>query len=310
MPDMPEITPFSPPPALIKADTAKPVNKALPYMALGAGILSLSMSALFVKWAQAPGVVTSFYRMSLAALIMVPFFLRHVRSMPGKRLPSKWIWLPILSGLFHSLDHGVWSTSLSYTSVANATLLNNTSPLWVALFAFFVWKERLNKRFWVGLALTLSGAAIVFGNDVLKNPHLGFGDFLGMASSFFFAGYYLVTQRGRSYFGTLPYFWIVTLCSSVFLLSYTFAFGAPLTGYPLSTYLTFLFAALVSQVIGSFSLTFALGHLPASVVAPTMILQPMLSALLAIPLAGEPLSPAQWVGGAAVLAGIYWVNRQ
>jgi len=294
---------------IIETAAPKPIRKILPYLALGAGISALSMSAMFVKWAEAPGVVTSFYRMLLAAFMMFPFFWRYTFINPGIRLSPRWIFLPVLSGLFNSLDHAVWSTALSYTNVANATLLNNISPLWVALFAFFIWKERLNRRFWVGLALTLSGAVIVFGNDVLSNPHLGIGDVLGVTSSFFYAGYYLATQRGRGHYGVLPYWWMVTLCSSVFLLSYIFLFNIPLAGYSTATYLTFLFAALVSQMIGGFSLTYALGHLPASVVAPTMILQPVLSALLAIPLAGEPLLPAQWLGGAAVLAGIYWVNR-
>jgi drug/metabolite transporter (DMT)-like permease len=40
-----------------------------------------------------------------------------------------------------------------------------------------------------------------------------------------------------------------------------------------------------------------------------MIAQPVLTALLAIPLAGEALYPAQWLGGLVVLAGIYLVNR-
>ena len=60
---------------------------------------------------------------------------------------------------------------------------------------------------------------------------------------------------------------------------------------------------------GYFSIAYALGHLPASVVSPTMVLQPVLTALLAIPLTGENLSPLQWMGGlAAVVGGIYLVN--
>jgi drug/metabolite transporter (DMT)-like permease len=305
-----EPTPITTSPVIIEKATAKPARKIFPYLALGAGILSLSMSAMFVKWADAPGVITSFYRMTLAAVMMLPFFWRYVAVKPARPLSTKWLFLPILSGLFNSLDHAVWSTAMGYTSVANAALLNNISPLWVALFAFFIWKERLNKSFWIGLVLALSGAVIIFGNDAFSNPHLGFGDLLATASSFFYAGYYLVTQRGRNFYSVLPYWWVVTTCSSAFLLFYVFIFNIPLAGYSGSTYLTFILAALISQMIGSFSLTYALGHLPASVVAPTMIVQPVLSALLAIPLAGESLLPLQWLGGAVVLAGIYWVNRR
>lgn len=310
MPDMPELPSLPTPSILIETAAPKPARKILPYLALGAGIISLSMSAMFVKWAEAPGVVTSFFRMMLAVCLMFPFFWRYTVLKSSTPLSLRWIFLPVLSGLFNSLDHAIWSTALSYTNVANATLLNNISPLWVALLAYFVWKERLSGRFWGGLALTLSGAVFIFGSDLFSNPKLGIGSILGIASSFFYAGYYLATQRGRNHYGVLSYWWVTTLCSSVFLLSYIFLFNIPLAGYSITTYLTFLLAALVSQMVGSFSLTYALGHLSASVVAPTMILQPALSALLAIPLTGEPLFPAQWLGGMAVLAGIYWINRR
>jgi drug/metabolite transporter (DMT)-like permease len=83
----------------------------------------------------------------------------------------------------------------------------------------------------------------------------------------------------------------------------------PVTGYSPQTYLAFLAAALVSQTGGYLAVGYALGHLRASLVAPTMIGQPVVTALLAIPLLGETLSASQWLGGLAVLAGIYLVHR-
>jgi len=57
------------------------------------------------------------------------------------------------------------------------------------------------------------------------------------------------------------------------------------------------------------SLAYALGHLPASVVSPTMVLQPIVTTLLAIPLLGEIPSIWQGIGGAIALVGIYVVNQ-
>ena len=73
--------------------------------------------------------------------------------------------------------------------------------------------------------------------------------------------------------------------------------------------MVFLSTAVVSQVIGYMSLAYALGHLPASVVSPTMILQPVVTTLLAIPLLGEIPSIWQGIGGAIALVGIYVVNQ-
>ena len=69
-------------------------------------------------------------------------------------------------------------------------------------------------------------------------------------------------------------------------------------------------AALISQVGGYLSINYALGHLPASVVSTTLLTQPVLTAILAVPLLGEGIGWGQVAGGAIVLAGIWLVHRQ
>jgi drug/metabolite transporter (DMT)-like permease len=286
----------------------------LPYLSLTGGILCLSFSPVFVRAAQAPGLVTSFYRMSVAVLVLAPFALRLIRGagpVRGQRGPAiSWsgLGLGLLGGLFTAGDHGLWSTALGSTSVANATLFNYIAPLWVALFAAMVWRETLRLRFWSGLALVLGGMAIVISADMQGGLRLNPGDLIAAGSSLFYAAYFLSAQRGREQMPTIAFIWLVALGAAAGLLAACLVTGQRLSGYPLSTYLTFAAAGLFSQIGGYFLVAYALGHLPASLVAPTMIAQPVLSALLAIPLAHEPLSLGQILGGLAVLGGIYLVN--
>jgi drug/metabolite transporter (DMT)-like permease len=283
-------------------------SKYLPYLALTCGILALSFSSLFVRWAVgAPGAVASFYRMAIGSIVFLPFFLRQPAAQ--RKINWRWFILPLLGGIFTAGDHAIWATAINYTRVANAILLNNLASLWVALVALIFWRERLTGIFWLGLAMAISGAAVVIGSDFFLHPQLNTGNLLGVISSFFYAAYFLATQRGREHFSTLTYVFLITSISSVILLGVNLGVGNPLTGFPPTTYLAFLGGGVVAQVIGYFSVGYALGHLPASVVSPTMIAQPILTALLAIPLAGEPLVPALWIGGLVVLAGIYLINR-
>ncbi|MGE5641734.1 MAG: EamA family transporter, partial [Byssovorax cruenta] len=94
-------------------------NKALPYIALGVGILSLSFSAMFVRWASAPGPVTAFYRLFFSVFILFPFFLPKLKTNPSIR--SRSLIFPLLAGVFTACDLGLWTTSLSYTTASNAT---------------------------------------------------------------------------------------------------------------------------------------------------------------------------------------------
>ncbi len=281
----------------------------LPYLALAIGILSLGFSALFVRWANVPGPVMGVYRLGIGSLVMAPLFLLKLKQRGRPRFTRAMILLPLLGGVLTALDHAFWNTSVLYTTAANATLFGNTAPLWVALAAWLIFKEKLKARFWTGLALALAGAAIVLGSDFLLHPDLGLGDLIALTAAVFYGGYLLVTQFGRAHMDTLSYVWLVSVSSALILLGVSLGMGLQLTGYSWQTYLAFLGAALVSQVLGYLSVAYALGHLPASMVAPTLIVQPVVTALLSIPFLGEMMQPGQWIGGVGVLAGIYLVHN-
>ena len=287
--------------------TSPPKHPALPYLAMLAGIFALGMSAIFVRWANAPGPVTGFYRISLSTFILTPFFIKRCQS--NCALTRKTLIYPVLGGVFTALDLAVWNTSMFYTSVSNATLLGNTAPLWVALGAWLIFREKLKRNFWMGLTLALMGAALIMGTDFFIHPSIGFGDVLAAASGIFYGGYYLSTQRGREHFDPLSYIWLMGVFASLSLALINIGMGHALFGYPRESWVIFISTALVSQLIGYLSVSYAMGHLPAAVVAPTMIGQPVMTTILAVPLLGEYPLPIQLLGGTIALAGIYLVNR-
>ncbi len=285
-------------------------RKSLAYLSLLGGIVALSLSPLFLRWSEAPGLVTSFYRMTVAALVLTPIGLRACR---GQRKVASLPWqalIPgLIAGIFTACDHSFWSLSLSYTSVANAMLFNYIAPLWVALFAALIWKEKLRLAFWAGLILVLGGMALVITSGMRGSRQFNPGDLLAIASSIFYAGYFLAAQRGRERLPTLTFIWLVAAAGSLGTFTAARALGFPLRGFPPLTWLIFLITGLVSQIGGYFMVSYALGNLPAAVVAPSMLASPLLSALLAIPFAGEGLSLFQAAGGLIALTGIWLINR-
>lgn len=283
------------------------LTEIFPYFALGSGIISLSLSAMFVRWADAPGPITGFYRIFFAVLMLAPFFI--TRQLKNSLPALKYLIFPILGGIASGLDLGLWATSLSYTTASNATLIGNTAPLWVALIGLIVFHERLKRDFWFGLILTMSGAILIMGTDFLLKPRFGVGDLMALGTSVFYAGYFLATERGRKFFDPLTYTWLMSFTASLTLLVINIVLQNPLTGYTTNTWIVFLSAAVVSQIIGYTSLAYALGHLPASVVSPTMLGQPVLTTILAIPLLREVPHLFQIIGGLITLSGIYFVNQ-
>ena len=284
-----------------------PQNKSiLPYLALGVGVLALSFSAMFVRWADAPGPVTAFYRLFFSIFLLLPFFLSRAKK--NSSIKTKTIWFPILAGVFTACDLALWTSSLSFTTAANATLLGNTAPLWVALGTWLILKQQLSKIFWRGLGITLIGAILIMGTDFILHPRFGVGDLMATFTGFFYGGYYLFTERSRVHFDSVIHIWFVGIGASASMFIINLALGYSITGFSTQTWIVFLATAIVSQLIGYMALAYALGHLPASIVAPTMVLQPVVTALLAIPLLKEIPTTWQGIGGLIALVGIYIVN--
>ena len=283
-------------------------NKSiLAYSALGVGVLALSFSAMFVRWADAPGPVTAFYRLFFSIFLLLPFFIPRARTNPS--ITSRSVIFPLLAGVFTALDLALWTSSLDYTTAANATLLGNTAPLWVALGTWLILKKQLSRDFWRGLLITLAGAVLIMGTDFILHPRFGIGDVMATLTGFFYGGYYLFTEKSRVNFDSVAHTWFVGVGASITLLVVNVLLGNSFSGYTTQTWLIFLATAIVSQLFGYIALAYALGHLPASIVAPTMVLQPVVTALLAIPLLNEIPTLFQGIGGAIALLGIYIVNR-
>ncbi len=277
-------------------------------IALVIGLLSIGFGAILVKLANAPGTVSAFYRMSVAAMIVALPFLRQMNS-HGNSLPRLGVRLAILGGLLFALDVAFWATGITISGAATPTLMANTAPIWVGLGSILIFHERLNVPFWAGLALAMFGALMVLGADFRQASELGLGTFLGLLAAIFYGAYYLVTQRGRVYLNTLSYFWITTFGASLVLLAINFVLGNSLVGYDPLTYLSFLGLGLIAQVLGWLTINYAQGYLPASIVAPTLLGQPVVTAIFAVLLLDETFSAWHILGGILVLAGVYVVHR-
>ena len=284
-----------------------PPRRFLPHLALTFGVMALGMSAIFVRWANAPGAVSGFYRMGIAAAVLALPFAVQIRR--GGRPPTRHMLIAVLGGVFFALDLAAWNTSLLLTSAASATFLGSGAPLWVGIGTLVLFKRRLRPAFWGGTLVATLGAAIIFGRDFMFHPAFGKGDILGAAAGFFYGLFFLAAERAREKLSALSALWISAVSSTVVLLGLGLAWGQPFTGYPAHTYASLIALALVVQVAGWFALNYALGHLPASLVSSTLLGQPVLTAILAVPLLGQPLSAAQAAGGLVTVAGILIAHR-
>jgi len=102
--------------------------KIHPYIPIMIGVISVALSAIFVKLATADAGVIAFYRMFFSVIIMLPFFLIKYRKEVFLLTKRDWIFSAI-AGVFLAFHFILWFESLNYTSVASSTVLVTLQPI-------------------------------------------------------------------------------------------------------------------------------------------------------------------------------------
>jgi drug/metabolite transporter (DMT)-like permease len=299
-------------------DTHRRDRAWLAYGALLIAISGIAWSAIFIRWSAIPGPSSAFYRVFIAALVLVPW--RAISSLASKgerRKVKSTTWragaLAFGGGVFFGLDLALYNTAVMRTTATTATLFGNNAPIFVGLGSWLFFRRRPRRVFWIGLALASAGAAVVMiANATAKQGATGdlTGALMAIAAAVFFAAYLLATEHVREEMDTLTFSTIAIAGSVLTLLVVCAIVGAPLSGFTTKTWLALLGLGLISQLGAYLGLTYALGHLPATITSVGLLAQVPLTALLAAPLLGEPITAPYLAGGALVLTGIYVVNRQ
>ncbi len=278
----------------------------LAYIALVFGILCIGFSAIFVKIANVPGSVSTFYRVFIAGLAITPIWIYKGMKVPAKRD----LGLILIGAVFFAFDLFLWNTAILHTSAATATLLANNAPVWVGLISLVIFRERLAPKFWYGLVLALIGLNILIGLEAWKTLNFNYGDILSIVAGFFYALYLLFTFDSRKRVDTVTFMTFSIFFMVILLFFANWLFGNPFVGYSASTWSALVGLGLVSHFGGWISINYALWHLKGTNVSVTLLSQSVVTALLAIPILGEGLNINQIIGGLLVLSGVYVVNRR
>jgi drug/metabolite transporter (DMT)-like permease len=281
-------------------------DKFIAYLALSVGLIAIGFSAIFVRQAGVPGTVASFYRMAIPTVILAAPAIKRLRERKWYGPPLRWA---VFGGLLFALDLAFWASGVVLSGATIPTLLANTAPVWVGLGALLFFREKLPGKFWFGLAIALFGTALVLGLESFGAMSFDLGALLGLIAGLFYAVYFLITQIGRKWLDVLSYFWVSGVTATAALLIFNLLFSQPMWGFTPKTYFNLLALGLISQGVGVLAINYVQGLLPATIVSTTLLGQPVVTALLAAPLLGEKLQPAQIVGGAAVLLGVYIVHH-
>jgi drug/metabolite transporter (DMT)-like permease len=287
--------------AVLTIPPERRVTLAILCLALGA--VAMGASPVFVRLAEVGPYASAFWRTFLA----LPFLFAWARLEPQGQ-PLRFDSSILLCGLLFTGDLFFWHLAILGTTVANATFLATTAPIWVVLVGFLLRTETLGFSTLAGLALCLGGGAALIGESYGFAPHRQWGDLCGLATSVFFGLYVLAVRHARGRHGAGRLIFLSTAVTAACLLVVALALEPRLLPQSASGLAALLALAVVSQVGGQGLVAVALGSLPATFSSLVIFLEAIAAAVFGWLVLGEALGVVQIVGGALILIGI-WVAR-
>ena len=287
----------------------QPQRLALPAL-LGGGI-AIGFSPVFVRLSQLGPIATGFYRLLLALPLLWLWMRWDARTAAGTAPGTANVgWLAVaVPGILFAGDILFWHWSITYTTVANATLLANLAPIIVTVGAWLFLRERVGLAFLAGMGMAMGGAALLVNASAALGTRYVLGDLLGLVTACFFGSYVVAVARLRDRHAASTIMLHSSAVTCVLLLAATLLSGESLLPASAGGWIVLCALAWISQAMGQGFIAYALGHLPASFSALAILIEPLTAAVLGWLWLGEELGVLQAVGGVIVLAGIAVARR-
>ena len=295
---------------------AIPVRPASPalamFLALLTGATCIGFSGIFVRLADVGPAAAGFGRMLFALPVLIAWTALEQRRPTGGKINRGAFIAVALAGLTFGIDVTLYNAALGHTTIANASLLGNLSPVGVVLGGWLLLGDKPSRRILGALMLAIAGAALLvlpkFTGAAQVSGNL-LGDSLAVGAAMSYAAYILAVRRARDRADAGYVNLVSSAVCAVFCLAAALAFGEQIVPASLQGWLAVAALGLVSHVLGQGLITLSLGSYGASAASLVMVWPALVSVLAAWALFGEQPTPVQAFGGVAILAAVLMVRR-
>lgn len=290
----------------------KTTNKYLPIIAIVISTIAIASSLVFVKLSEVNATSTLMLRMFVAGSILSFLYDKKDKILPESLKRTKMMFfLLVLSGIISSIDllSNHWAANL--TSIANTTILMNTSPIFVALIAYLFFGEKISMGNVIILLITIFGASLL----VLENWTLEVGwasrvgDLLAINSALFYAIYLVLVKSLRNYFSSKEIMIWNSFTCGLFLLPIVIISDSQMLPSSLFGYIIILLLAIISQIMGHGLMTYALKYVNVVFASISTMARPVVAIILGYLIFDESITLIQILGLIIVLGGIFLYKK-
>ena len=247
-------------------------------------LTAVSTSGPLIAATAVPALAIAFWRNALASGLLLPAALLTCRD-ELRGLDARELRLAGVAGLMLALHFATWTPALTYTSVASATALVATQPVWAALISG--WRGvPVGRAVWTGIGVAMAGALLLAVVDLRVSGQALAGDLLALAGGAFAALYMTAGSEVRRSVSTTTYTLLCYSTTALLLLVVCLVARQPLTGYAGQDWVKLLALTLGAQLLGH-----SLFNRVLKTVGPTV-----LSMLILLEIPGAALIAAAFLG--------------
>ena len=266
---------------------------------MAVGVVGISLSGPLTALVAAPALAIAFWRNAMGSAVVVPAALLTARD-ELRGLDGRERRLALTAGVFLALHFATWVPSLTFTSVASATAMVATQPIWAALISRLQGFE-VGRRVWLGIGVAFAGALLLTGADFQVSARALVGDLLAVAGGLFAALYMSAGSEVRRSVSTTSYTAVCYATTAALLLVVCVVGRQSLTGYDGGTWLRLLAITGGAQLLGHSLFNVVLRSTSPTVVSLALLLEIPGAALIAAVFLGQR-PPLLAVPAAALLA--------
>ncbi len=265
------------------------------------GVFFVSFAAIFVKLTEIKPSVIAMYRLGIGGLLLLPFALSNKGF---SKLKFKDYKLIIFGGFIISLHYLSWFTSLRFTSVTSSTLIICTEPLVALAFGYALYREKIAKNQFIILIIALLGVTIVAWGDLSLNQEAIFGDALTFLAVIFFVVYLLIGKNVVKKHSFIIYTSLLFLSASIILFLYNLILGYNTFNFQLKDWYVLILISIIPNA-GQLIFNYTLRYVKSSLIATTILLEPIFATILAVIILKDQVLINQIVGGIIIIASVY-----
>jgi drug/metabolite transporter (DMT)-like permease len=242
-------------------------------------LFAVSTSGPLMAATAVPAQAIAFWRNAMAAGVLLPVALvtcrQELRALD--RRERRWA---LLAGVLLAAHFGTWIPALDYTSVASATALVATQPVWAALLSGLRGAP-VGRPVWIGIGVAISGALLLTGVDLSLSGRALFGDALAIAGGAFAAAYMVAGAEVRRSVSTTTYTFLCYSTCALVMLPVCLIGRQALAGYEAEDWLKLLAITAGAQLLGHSLFNVVLRSISPTVLSLTILLEIPGAALIA-----------------------------